>query len=331
MDANSSRRTRASAGGKVILLGEHAVVYGVPALALGIERGARAHATHRSSGGVSSLAIRGSGGWSVEVSDADPERSDVARAFAALVAATRAAMGGRAAFGAVHVDVEADLPPAGGLGCSAALGVAIVRALDPHLGDDAAAMRAMEWERVFHGNPSGIDAAVAARGGCVLFERGREPLPVRVRGELALCVGHSGSPSSTRAMVEAVARLRARKPEGVDASFRRIGALVLRARDALRAGDRAELGVAMDENQKLLAELLVSTPDIERMCAVARNAGALGAKLTGAGGGGCVVALAPSAAIGDAILEAWRRDGFTCFLTRVAPAAEEGPRIAAVG
>jgi mevalonate kinase len=120
-------------------------------------------------------------------------------------------------------------------------------------------------------------------------------------------------------MVDAVARLRARRPEIAAKSFEGIHTLVKNARLAIEAGDRFALGRLMDLNQMLLAGLFVSSPEIERLCGLARDAGALGAKLTGAGGGGSVVALVPSAAVGDAVLAAWKADGFDGFVTCVAP------------
>jgi mevalonate kinase len=184
----------------------------------------------------------------------------------------------------------------------------------------------MAWERVFHGNPSGIDTAVAAHGGFVYFRRAAPLETLGVRGTLELCIGHSGTASSTKAMVEAVARLRERKPQIVEKAFEGIQALVRNARLALEAGDRVALGRLMDLNQMILAGLFVSTEELERMCGLARESGALGAKLTGAGGGGCVVALVPDAEHGDRVLAAWKAAGFEGFRTQTgAPAVREAP------
>ena len=295
----------AHACGKVILLGEHAGVYGVPALAVGIDRGARARASALDEG-PSRLVI---GGWNVSVRPDDSH--DLARAFRALLDASSSTR-------PLTVDVEADLPPGGGLGCSAAIGVAIARVIEPHASAEAVQALAMAWERVFHGNPSGVDAAVAARGGCVLYRKGEALDTVRVRGPLQLCIGNSGLASSTKAMVDGLARLRERKHDLVERSFEAIRTLVSNARLAVEAGDRSTLGRLMDLNQMLLGGLFLSTPEIEHMCGLAREAGALGAKLTGAGGGGCTVALVPSRSTADAVLSAWRREGFDGFATNVA-------------
>ncbi len=123
-------------------------------------------------------------------------------------------------------------------------------------------------------------------------------------------------------MVDAVAKLRERKPQMVEKSFEGIRALVINARSAIEAGDHFALGRLMDLNQMILSGLFVSTEEIERMCALARSAGALGAKLTGAGGGGCVVALA-SNETAPAILSAWKSNGFDGFVTRVEPTLED--------
>ncbi len=318
---------RGTAHGKVILFGEHAVVYGVPALAAGIDRGAWADATPVP-GNVSTLHVRG---WNVTFTNVvDADSPPLARAFCDVLVATRE--GQRSAREApvesVRVEAESDLPPGGGLGCSAALGVAVARALDPAVTGAALAVRVDAWERVFHGNPSGIDATVAAQGGCLVFQR---PFPVppdgcpptvervRVNQAIHLCVGHSGQASSTKSMVEAVARIRERRPEVTQRTFDAIHTLVKNARLAIEDYDLRAVGQLLDLNQMLLAGLFLSTPEIEQMCASARTGGALGAKLTGAGGGGCVVALVENVERGASVLAAWKRDGFDGFAATVKP------------
>ena len=302
--------------GKVILLGEHAVVYGIPAIAVGIEHGVRADARPLERG-PSRLAVR-EWGVEVEASERDP---DLGKAFAAILEAS-------GCDAPVAIDAQVDLPPGGGLGCSAALGVAVARAIDPSAKIDTITDRVMAWERVFHGNPSGIDAACAARGGCIGFTKGEGGASggghqievIQAGASLTVCIGNSGVASGTKMMVDAVAKLRARRPEVVQKCFEGIRSLVRNARLAIEAGDRFALGRLMDLNQMLLSGLFVSTEEIERMCALARESGALGAKLTGAGGGGCVVALVTSTSAAEPVLQAWRAAGFQGFATKVASA-----------
>lgn len=313
--------TEGVAHGKVILFGEHAVVYGIPAIAVGIDRGACAKAVALERG-PSVLRVAD---WNLCAREDDPE-TPLARAFRDLLGATRDA---GVALAAVSVEAAADLPPGGGLGCSAALGVAVARALDPAASAEVIAERAGAWEAVFHGNASGVDAAVAALGGCVLFERGAPGKStitrIRAPGCVHLCVGNSGQLSSTRSMVESVARLRERRPETTQKAFDAIHTLVKNARLAIEAADRRAVGQLLDLNQMLLSGLFLSTPEIEQMCSTARAAGALGAKLTGAGGGGCVVALVDHPEVGARVLSAWKSEGFSGFLTAFG-APEHGRR-----
>jgi mevalonate kinase len=305
--------SKALARGKVILFGEHAVVFGIPAIAAGIDRGAWA-SVEASDAAESTLFVSG---LEVTASDDPSDDAPLPRAFRAVLEATRRDV----AVGTIHASAGAQLPPGGGLGCSAALGVAIARALDPQADDGIISDRANEWERVFHGNPSGIDVAVAARGGCIAFRRNehgtRKIEPIILGRPLHFCIGHTGHASSTRVMVEAVARYRERRPELAQKTFDGIHTLVKNARLALEAGDTKAVGQLFDLNQMLLSGLFVSTPEIEHLCSTARSAGALGAKLTGAGGGGCVVALVESRAAAVRVLEAWKGEGFDGFETSV--------------
>ncbi len=295
----------ARAFAKVILFGEHAVVHGRHAIAAALDRGADAHAKRID--GVSRLTMRPWG----HVALAD-EGGDVARAFASVLDA----VGGG---GAVDVEVDVEVPGGAGLGCSAAIAVSIARASAAALGvpldDDRAAACANAWERVFHGNPSGVDVAVAARGGVLCFRRGHEPKTIVPGGVLELAVAYTGEPSSTKPMVESVARQLARRPEVVERTFDGIDQLALKGAQAIEAGRWYEVGQFMNLNHALLSSLMVSTEKLEEVCRLARDAGALGAKLTGGGGGGCAIALAPGKT--SEVLEAWKRAGFEGFVARI--------------
>ncbi|HEY8432715.1 MAG TPA: mevalonate kinase, partial [Sandaracinaceae bacterium] len=256
------------------------------------------------------LAIRP---WGCEVT---PDQDDeLGRALAAVIAEQPGAVP------PVRIEADVDLPAGAGLGCSAALGVAVVRALASAAGetptDDVVAGRALAWERVFHGNPSGIDNTMAAHGGIACYRKGAPLEPVRPRRPLLLVVGDSGQPSSTRAMVEGVARQHKRDPERTEKTLDAITALVNNAKLAIEEGDVRALGQLMDMNQALLSSLMLSTAPLEEMCAAARAAGAAGAKLTGAGGGGCMIALADGEAACERVRAAIEATGHRAFVAEV--------------
>lgn len=312
--------SRGAGRGKVILLGEHAVVYGAPALVVGLERGAEASASR---GGPSALVL---GGARHELASGE---SEVARAYASLLEVLDERD--------VVVEASSELPAGGGLGSSAALGVAIARAVAGLSARDELELvrrAAQAFEQVFHGTSSGVDVAAALSGGCLRFTRADGPSRAPLARGLWLAVGMSGRPAGTRSMVEAVAQLAARKPELVGRAVEGIRALVDNANHALADGDLELLGQLMDLNQMLLAGLFVSTGELEELVGLARAAGALGAKLTGAGGGGAVVALAPSArstapdvsdeeaeAAARRIVASWGERGYEGLVVRVSPVA----------
>lgn len=273
--------------GKVILLGEHAVVYGHPALAAGIERGVRASAV-RAERDEAHLSP-----WDqVVVPDATGDLP-LERAFAVVLDAYE----GRPP---LRLDIAVELPAGAGLGCSAAIGVAVIEAIDQELGlfrtPNERGELALSWEKVFHGNPSGVDNMMSACGGLCVYRKGEALEPVPIRSPLTLVVGNSGEPSSTREMVESVARQHEKDPERIEKTFEGIASIVRNGRLACIEGDHKAIGQLMDLNHFLLSSLMLCTTKLDQLCQAARNAGAVGAKLTGAGGGGCMVALTPGPA-----------------------------------
>jgi mevalonate kinase len=304
--------------GKVILLGEHSVVYGRPAIAVGIARGCSAEAEF---GSVDTLAVEP---WGVQIEagrpEADPEREQLRRAFAKICERYASPSSARRPL-VVHARME--IPGGAGLGGSAALSVAVLRAMDARLGldpgPDELLAASLAWEGVYHGNPSGIDSALAIRGGLALYRRGEPLAAIRVRRALCLVVANSGEHGSTKDMVESVARQHAREPIKTEQTFDAIEALVLNAKSALEDGDHASLGQLMDMNQALLNTLVLSTSKLEEICQTARKAGALGAKLTGGGGGGCAIAVAHDSEHAQPIVRALGDKGYDSFVVEVAP------------
>jgi mevalonate kinase len=298
---------RGSAAAKVILLGEHAVVYGSRALVAGLDHGAEAELRAAS---VAELVL-GAEQHRLE-SPPSPEDSLPARAFRALLEALSAPP--------VAAEARLSIPAGAGLGASAAVGVALARAVSRLLAalglpQPPIAGAALAWENVFHGNASGVDTAAAEHGGCLSFRRGEAPRPLLPGRPLELIVALVEPGASTRHMVAGVAERRARAPASVDAILDRIATLVPDAERQIELGNQVELGHLMVRNHELLVQLGVSTPRLDRAVHAALGSGALGAKLTGAGGGGCVVALvAPEQQA--RVLECWRREGLECWQKR---------------
>jgi mevalonate kinase len=293
----------------VILLGEHAVVYGRPALAAGLGLGLEAEV--RPGAGACRLETDRPG----LAADERPSR---------LVAEAAAALGIDAEGLVVHV--RSDLPVGVGLGSSAALVVAVLRALaraaERRLAPPEELALGRRLEGIFHGHASGIDPAAAALGStCFRFVRGEPPAvrPLRPARTLPLVVAFGERPRSTGA---AVSGLRARWETNrarYEQLFDEVGALVEEGARAVEAGELAALGRAFDRNQALLAALGVSAPEVEALAAAARSAGALGAKLTGGGAGGAVVALALEP---ERVAAALRTGGTRTIVLRVGAAAE---------
>jgi mevalonate kinase len=216
--------------------------------------------------------------------------------------------------------------PAAQVSAARPLGVATLRALDAADGIvrdfDRSQSIALAWERVFHGNPSGIDTAVALSGGLVRFRRhpgaGERALePLRAGSILRLVVGHSGQPGSTK---ETVARVGARKlsePVAFETELADFRAVVEGGERAVFAGALDALGASFDRCHALLAHWGVSTDTLDAMCVRAREAGALGAKLTGGGGGGCMIALVRDEASAHRVRAALAAMGHEAFETTI--------------
>lgn len=281
--------------GKVILLGEHSVVHGRFALALAVERGAEVTATRLVGGERTPLHIEP---WGVDVDDRTEPEDERKRL---LQKALCVACGFYQDNLPVALSAAMRLPGGAGMGSSAALGVAVQRALDHVRGltapDDEIYRRSLAWERVFHGTPSGIDSAMATYGGLLLFKKspieGEMPqmAPVVPRKPVKLVVADSGERPPASQMISSVARMREAEPERIGKLFDAIESIVLNGKVALEQGDLTGLGQLMTMNHKLLSSLMLSTDTLEEMNACAMAAGALGAKVTGAGGGGCMIAL----------------------------------------
>lgn len=317
---------KASAPGKVLLLGEHAVVYGHLALAAALGRRVFVDVEEDPSGPTIELLALAATPTTTSTSPSTfpstspsvfPTPPELLRAASDLAAAAGAPPRFRAR-------VRSELPLGGGLGSSAALGVALARAFAQLAGSDCPIERAedlaLRLERVFHGAPSGVDPAVCARGGVIVFRRGQpaEVERVTLRTPLHLAVVLTGVVRGTRSTVLPLSARRAERPDLYDPMLAFLGELARGGASALERGDLQDLGVRFDAAHGVLGALGVSCPELEEAVAALRGAGALGAKLTGAGGGGAAIGLARDAAHAQELVRAAERAGLRAFAEEIA-------------
>lgn len=277
---------RGRASGKLILAGEHAVVHGHPAVAFAVDLGSEVTLTPHQG----------------------PTVVDAPVVDARLQAAIEQVVGPTG----WRVGLSSTLPIGRGMGSSASIGVALVRAWRDAqgLGDGSCFDEALAFEQHFHGTPSGVDVAVSDRGGVLRFRKGPPPEFVSLPApDWTAVVIDSGAKGDTGELVAGVA---ARRP-GIDHHLERIGALVDAVVEVLDLP--AALGPLLTENHRLLGAIGVSTPVLDALVQLAIDAGAYGAKLSGAGGGGVVLALVDDP---DPVLEAARAQGYDAWAVRPA-------------
>ncbi len=296
--------TTASAPGKIILFGEHAVVYGRPALAVPVTQvQATATVSKNSRGGV----------W-VEAPNINLSSELVNLApyhpLAAVIRSVFSALG-IVRPPALTVYIQSTIPVAAGLGSGAAVSVAILRALSSFLGvplpDERVNKLAFESEKLYHGTPSGIDNTVITYAKPVYFVKGRPIKTFRVGAAFTIVIGDTGISAPTKETVGAVHSLWKADPTHWEKIFDRVGEIAWDARQAIERGDGTELGKLMDANHALLQQMTVSSAELDKLIKTAHKFGALGAKLSGGGRGGNMIALVSrekAPALAEALLSA---------------------------
>ena len=283
--------TSASASGKIILLGEHAVVYGRPALAVPI---IQVHAQ---------VEVHGSsrpGIW-IEAQDIHLRSAlaDLAREqpIAAVVRNTLDLLQ-LSAVPPLEILIRSSIPIAAGMGSGAAISVAVIRALAGYLHqpikDEQVSKLAYEIEKLHHGTPSGIDNTVITYALPVYYMKGKPVEILHPGGSFTLLIGDTGISAPTKVSVADVRHLWESDQQKWDLVFDRIGELASAARSSILNAYWEELGSLMDQNHDLLQQLTVSSAELDGLVRAARYSGALGAKLSGGGRGGNMIALVPN-------------------------------------
>jgi mevalonate kinase len=293
-------RAIAEAPSKAIITGEHFVVHGAWALAAALPKKVR-------------VEVRESEAFEVVSDRLEGRKSRAARPIRALVEAMAREFSFRPT---VKVSIRSEIPEGAGLGSSASTMVALASALarlrSVRLGLEELASHAMVGEQEIHGKPSGIDSAVCALGGVILFKRGRHPRKVSFKGSRTLLISFSGKKRSTKRQIARVSSVKTSFPSMFDGLTESASEVSLMAADRLAAGDMNGVGRLLNFNHAVLSTLGVSNESLDRLVDLSLSLGSYGAKLTGAGGGGSVVAVAPEGKE-KSIISGLKARGFETF------------------
>lgn len=284
----------ATAPGKIILLGEHAVVYGRPAIAAPVWEATARVTVQDASPGSGCTIIAHDLNLTLRLTQHDSHALDKSEPLLFLLRMVLAELD-------MHeepdwtIHIRSSIPIASGLGSGAAISVAFVRAVSKRLGrqieDKVVSDLVYETEKLYHGSPSGIDNTVITYGLPVWFVKGRKPLMFKTDGSIMIVIGDSGVPAPTKKSVADVANAWRQARDRYDAIFDEVGEIVAQSKPAIETGNIVQLGRLFDRNQSLLEEIGVSSPILNRLILAARKAGAWGAKLSGGGRGGNMIAL----------------------------------------
>ncbi len=281
----------ASAPAKIILLGEHAVVYGQPALAVPLSALRTYAKVNLSSNGLGLTIIASdlhNQQFLIDLSSRESNNPLVVSTWLLLDYLNCPPPD-------ATIILHSDIPIASGMGSGASITASLFRALlsllNKSLSDDQLNDLVYQAEKIHHGTPSGIDNTVIIFEQPIYFVRSN-PIERFVIGQpFTLLVGNTGVESSTKIAVGDVRALYESNIDLITSTFSAIGDLVRDGRRAIEVGDQVSLGKIMNENHKILCELTVSSPALDTLVDAARKAGALGAKLSGAGRGGNMIAL----------------------------------------
>ncbi|MBI2125783.1 MAG: mevalonate kinase [Thaumarchaeota archaeon] len=299
----------AAAPGKIILAGEHFVVWGSTALAAAIDKSVTASAELANEDEI--------------ISENYGTRSKIAKGvgkglypIAKAIYATKEHLSSKKQ---VRVTIKSDIPPSSGLGSSSAVAVATVASVGKALGTDLSKRDifdlAMESERIVHGNPSGIDVAVSVYGGILLYRKGEPPKEVKVE-ECNAVVGLSGLSRRTAKMISRVAEVRKTSPNFFNALVASSSRLSMLASKSMEKGDFDDLASVMTFHNSTLSWLGLAIPTTDEMIEICLENGALVAKITGGGGGGAIISI-PKQGKAQDVVKALKSRGFDAFLVKL--------------
>lgn len=302
MIENTLRTAVGYAHSKLILTGEHAVVYGKPAIALPFPLEVKA-AIEEAPGEIIIDCAHYSGLLSMVPS----KLQGIAVCMKEILHYFNKPLRG------IIIRIHSSIPIGRGLGSSAAIAIAIVRGLFTFFGQEVSRKELLTFvqkaEIYAHGNPSGIDMEAASSNVPIWFQKGKEVTPIKVGAPLHMVVADSGRIGDTLKAVKNVKQRYVIEQENINSSLKRIEEMTYAARSALSIGNAQLLGKLLNMNHTELISLGVSDSNLNRLVKTARDAGALGAKLTGGGLGGCIIALAQNPRQGKLIADALIKAG----------------------
>jgi len=295
--------------GKVILFNEHFVVYGIPAIASAIDKKTIAE-------------VKKCHGREFIIHDNREEtpgyKKEKLEQQKESIRLIKKAMG---IDECIEIWLSGDLRAASGVGASAASCAAIARAIADEFGmkfsDEEINEFAYEGEKAYHGNPSGIDNTCATFGGLVWYEKGKKMELLKIEKPVEIVMGDTGIVANTKKAVEGVRERREKYKEKYDKIFEEAKQLVYEAREALLSMKLDRVGELMNKNHELLQEIEVSSPELDFLVNIARKAGAYGAKMTGGGLGGYMVALTPGKELQEKVAKAIEKEGYYALRTRI--------------
>jgi mevalonate kinase len=290
------RRVTASAPGKVILFGEHFVVYGKPSIVMAIDR--RVYVTVEEYRGKEVFIESDLGYAGLFTNDAYKPLIgglDGEHILKPIYIAATETLKYLSINSGLKISISSEIPIASGLGSSASTFIATATAaaylFGYSLNYGELFNLSLIAEEYVHGTPSGVDQTIAIHGGLIKYSRSSGLEKIKSSANLPLIIGNTGILRSTGEMVAKVRRFAEKNPNIMETLLHNIERIVDEAKILLMKGDMEGLGFLMDRNQELLRIIDVSNKKLEELILAAKRAGALGAKLTGAGGGGCMIAL----------------------------------------
>jgi len=280
---------KSSAPGKIILFGEHAVVYNRPALAVPV---------NQVQVDVEILDSDSAGIWiHAPIIDLHAELNSLQpdHAIGSVILKVLSLLDASSSSPNIQINISSTIPVASGLGSGAAVSVALIRALSSFfsisLTDTQINEMVFESEKLHHGTPSGIDNTVITFNKPVYFIKGQPIETFTVGKPFTIVIADTGIPAPTKESVGDVRRLWLKDNNKFENIFNEIAQISLIARRSIESGKPELLGDLMDHNHSLLQQLTVSSPELDKLVLSARDAGALGAKLSGGGRGGNMIAL----------------------------------------